>query len=216
MLRPFLLIGVGGSGGKTLRIVHHELERVLREIGWDDAFPAAWQFLHVDVPSVADGDDPDLPPQLQHAEYAGLVTAGVNYRNIDMALAGGADRTEAGDAIAGWRPIPHEVNVPVERGAGQFRALGRIITLANLRSAKTHLDAAIRNINGREVAAQLMELTKLTGGIPAAITKPPVAVVGFVNRWRVWCRRCDRYLRPPASHRRGRLGERVDGDSLFP
>jgi hypothetical protein len=177
MLRPFLLIGVGGSGGKTLRIVHHELERLLREIGWEEAFPAGWQFLHVDVPSVADGDDPDLPPQLAHGEYAGLVTAGVNYRNIDMALAGGVDRTEAGDAIAGWRPLPHEVNVPVERGAGQFRALGRVITLANLRSAKTHLDAAIRNINGREVTAQLMELTKLTGGIPESLTKPPVAVV---------------------------------------
>ena len=35
MLRPFLLIGVGGSGGKTLRIIKHELKRRLAEIGWD-------------------------------------------------------------------------------------------------------------------------------------------------------------------------------------
>src|SRR5687768_6846706 len=144
MLRPFMMIGVGGSGGKTLRIIHHELERMLREIGWQGGFPAGWQFLHVDVPSVADGDDPDLPPQLANSEYAGLVTAGVNYRNIDAALAGGAGRSEAGDAIAGWRPAPEQVNVPVERGAGQFRALGRIITLANLRSAKARMDDAIR------------------------------------------------------------------------
>ena len=176
MLRPFLMIGVGGSGGKTLRIVRHELERRLGEIGWSEAMPAGWQFLQVDVPSVADGDDPDLPPQLSHAEYAGLVTAGVNYRIIDAALAG-AGRTREGDAIAGWRPLPDQVHVPVERGAGQFRALGRIITLANLKEAKSRLDEAIRNISGREVNAQLQELTRLLGGSPSPVIKPPVAVI---------------------------------------
>ncbi len=176
MLRPFLLIGVGGSGGKTLRIVHHELERRLAEIGWTGAFPSAWQFLHIDVPTVADGDDPDLPPQLGPAEYAGLVTAGVNYRNVDAALAG-TGRTDAGDAIAGWRPRADQVNVPVERGAGQFRALGRTITLASLAGAKTRLDTAIRNINGRDVTAQLMDLTRLSGGRPTSVVKTPVAVV---------------------------------------
>ena len=64
MLRPFLLIGIGGSGGKTLRIVRHELERRLAEHGWEGGFPAGWRFLHIDVPSIADGDDPDLPAQL--------------------------------------------------------------------------------------------------------------------------------------------------------
>jgi hypothetical protein len=176
MLRPFLLIGVGGSGGKTLRIVHHELERRLGEIGWDEAFPSGWQFLHVDVPSVADGDDPDLPSQLKQGEYAGLVTAGINYRTIDTALAGNG-RTREGDAIAGWRPLPDQVKVPVERGAGQFRALGRIITLANLRNVKSRLDDAMRNISGREVTGQLMELTRLLGGTPAPVQKPPVAIV---------------------------------------
>ncbi|MBF4765002.1 hypothetical protein ISU07_17865 [Nocardioides islandensis] len=176
MLRPFLLIGVGGSGGKTLRIVHHELERLLGEIGWDEPFPAGWQFLHVDVPSVADGNDPDLPAQLQQGEYAGLVTAGINYRTIDTALAG-TGRTREGDSIAGWRPLPEHVKVPVERGAGQFRALGRIITLANMRSVKSRLDDAMRNISGREVTGQLMELTRLLGGTPSNVQKPPVAVV---------------------------------------
>src|SRR5688572_17611152 len=113
MLRPFLLIGIGGSGGKTLRIVRHELERRLLEHGWNGPFPAGWRFLHIDVPSVPDGDDRDLPGQLPLAEYAGLVTSGVSYKNIDAALAG-AGRTEVGDWIAGWRPDPTQVNVPVE------------------------------------------------------------------------------------------------------
>lgn len=176
MLRPFLMIGVGGSGGKTLRIVHHELERMLSEIGWAGGFPAGWQFLHIDVPSVADGDDSDLPPQLVNAEYAGLVTAGINYRNIDAALAG-TGRTDAGDAIAGWRPAAELVNVSVEKGAGQYRALGRAITLANLKSAKVRLDDSMRNINGREVTAELMELTSLMGGVPSPVVKTPISVV---------------------------------------
>jgi hypothetical protein len=176
MLRPFLLIGVGGSGGKTLRIVRHELTRRLAEHGWTGPFPAGWRFLHIDVPSVADGDDPDLPPQLPRKEYAGLVTAGVNYRSIDAALAGHG-RTTEGDAIAGWRPNSSQVTVPVEKGAGQFRALGRIITLANLKSAKSQLDAAVRDINGREVTAELQELTHRLGGVPSSVVKSPVAVV---------------------------------------
>lgn len=176
MLRPFLLIGIGGSGGKTLRIVRHELERRLAEHGWEGKFPSGWRFLHIDVPSVADGDDPDLPAQLPHAEYAGLVTAGVNYRNIDAALAGHG-RSQAGDWIAGWRPEATQVMVPVEKGAGQFRALGRILTLANLKTAKAKMDQALRDINGREVTAELQELTRRLGGTPSAIQKSPVAVV---------------------------------------
>ena len=100
MLRPFLLIGIGGSGGKTLRIVRHELQRRLDEHGWKGRFPAGWRFLHIDVPSTADGDEPDLPAQLPQADYAGLVTSGVNYRSIDAALIGGAGRT----------PIPRSPN----------------------------------------------------------------------------------------------------------
>ncbi len=177
MLRPFLLIGIGGSGGKTLRIVRHELQRRLDEHGWKGEFPAGWRFLHIDVPTVADGDEIDLPDQLPQAEYAGLVTSGVNYRSIDAALVGGAGRTPVSDLLAGWRPNPAEVMVPVERGAGQFRALGRVLTLANLKLAKRRLDDALRDISGREVSAELQDLTRRLGGEPSPILDTPVAVV---------------------------------------
>ena len=73
MLRPFLLIGVGGSGGKTLRVVRENLEWELRRAGWpeEEGFPKAWQFLQIDVASAPDGDDPDLPPQLPAGELPG-------------------------------------------------------------------------------------------------------------------------------------------------
>ena len=44
MLRPFLLVGIGGSGGKTLRALRVALERRLVEIpDWDGGWPDAWQ-----------------------------------------------------------------------------------------------------------------------------------------------------------------------------
>jgi hypothetical protein len=176
MLRPFLLIGVGGSGGKTLRIVRHELERRLAQAGWTQPLPRGWQFLHIDVPSHADGNDPDLPAQLPDSSYAGLVAPGLTYKTIDSALVG-IGRTAMGDSLAGWRPNPQKVNVPVEKGAGQFRALGRLITVANLKTVKTHIDRAWREMSGAEVTGELQEVSR-TLGVPAD-TKlhSPVAVV---------------------------------------
>ena len=55
MLRPFLLVGVGGSGGKTLRAIRQGLKAKLQQEGWDEGIPEAWQFLHVDSPSSQDG-----------------------------------------------------------------------------------------------------------------------------------------------------------------
>ncbi len=176
MLRPFVLIGVGGSGGKTLRIVRHELERRLQDVGWQGAFPAGWQLLHIDVPSLADGDDPGLPKQLPLADYAGLVGSGINYQNIDRALAG-EGRTHRGDAIAGWRPDRSQVTVPVEKGAGQFRALGRMITLANLAKVKAKLDDALRAVSGQQVNAELQEVTRRLGRRPLPVLKSPIVVV---------------------------------------
>ena len=45
MLSPFLIIGVGGSGGKTIRAMRQTLLRRLRAKGWKGEFPEAWQFL---------------------------------------------------------------------------------------------------------------------------------------------------------------------------
>ena len=64
MLHPFLFIGVGGSGGKTLRTLKADLEQRLLEVGYVGEWPSCWQFLHIDVPTVADGNDQGLPGQL--------------------------------------------------------------------------------------------------------------------------------------------------------
>src|SRR3954471_8478336 len=123
MLRPFLLIGVGGSGGKTLRVVRQNLQWRLERAGWpeQEGFPKAWQFLQIDVASSPDGDDPDLPPQLPTADFLGLVNAGLTYTAMDNTLAETLPPEDRLNSLGGWRPDPNKVQVAITRGAGQYR-----------------------------------------------------------------------------------------------
>lgn len=176
MLRPFLLVGVGGSGGKTLRVLADDLGRRLEQAGWTRGIPKAWQFLHIDVPTVADGNDPDLPGQLEDRDYQGLVAAGLDYRTIDAAMThGGGDRLR--DALGGWRPDPTRVAIPAAKGAGQYRALGRVITLAGLDRVRGALQSAHRQMTGAEVVGELQELTKQLGGKPGTLVHEPTVIV---------------------------------------
>lgn len=176
MLRPFLLVGVGGSGGKTLRVVREDLERRLQQAGWTRGIPDAWQFLHIDVPTTADGNEADLPAQLPEREYKGLIGSGIDYRTVDDSLLQTAG-THARDALGGWRPDRDRVNVPASKGAGQFRALGRVITLSQLSRVDHAVREARRRITGAEVTGVLQRLTEKLGGDPRATTPPPEVVV---------------------------------------
>lgn len=176
MLRPFLLVGVGGSGGKTLRVVRNDLERRLSQAGWEGDFPAAWQFLHIDVPTTADGNEPDLPDQLPEAAYQGLIGSGIDYLTVDDSLVQQA-ADNATDALGGWRPDPDRVNVPASKGAGQYRALGRTITLSQLRRIATAVREARRQLTGADVTSELKNLTRTLGGKDRTIAPDPQVIV---------------------------------------
>lgn len=176
MLRPFLLVGVGGSGGKTLRVIRDDLQNRLEKAGWTGPIPAAWQFVHIDVPTVADGTEPDLPDQLPAGDYQGLVGSGVDYRTIDAALTQkGGNHLHA--ALGSWRPNPDKVAIPASRGAGQYRALGRIITVGGLDRVRDSIRKAHRLMSGTQVVSELQAVTKLLGGKPAATVADPTVIV---------------------------------------
>lgn len=152
MLKRFLFIGVGGSGGKTLRVLREELAHRLESLdgGWTKTFPDAWQFLQIDVPTEPDGLSPDLPPPLPPESYVGLVEDGVSYRDLDRTLMGQAEANSGVlRSLVGWRPDPTGVNVNIWRGAGQYRTLGRVVASTRLHPIAVAMDRAIAALDDR-------------------------------------------------------------------
>jgi hypothetical protein len=178
MLTPFLLIGVGGSGGKTLRTAKAALERRLDELGWDGDLPAAWQFLQIDVPTVADGLDAELPGVLPARDYAGLVASGVTYRTVDDRLSANLSPEVNLRTTGGWRPIAEQVQVPIDKGAGQYRAIGRVITVTHLNQVHKAIDGAMSRLRGPEVKGELGRVGRLLGvEDEQGASKPMVVIV---------------------------------------
>ena len=122
MYDRFLLVGLGGSGGSTLGHLKKEIQRWLRESNLDDKVPAAWQFIHIDTPTTSDAS-----PRLSQDEYVGLITPGVQFRAVQALLDSNRSLFEE---LQTWRVEPTALTVPLERGAGQFRALGRTVAMA--------------------------------------------------------------------------------------
>jgi len=179
MLQKFLFIGVGGSGGKTLRLLRAELEKRLEQVGYTDPFPSAWRFLHIDVPAKPDGDDPALPPQLPSENYIGLASPGVPYRDIDGLLVG--HNPAIVDHTAGWRPDPEEVKVTPIYGAGQYRAVGRIVAGAAMPEVVKKVQAAVNALSQIDVDTGLGAVSRALGDdSPTPALFPAVLVVSSV------------------------------------
>ncbi len=162
MLRPFLLVGVGGSGGKTLRAVRDALEMKLNLLGWTEGIPTAWQFLHYDTPVVQDGSDFPASFLPQNA-YVGLSTAYGGYANLVAAI---SSRTPASqrERLLRQLPDPNTVPVNIDKGAGQYRAVGRAAILARLDKVAAEARAAVANMNGAATSTQLARVTELLQG----------------------------------------------------
>jgi len=184
MLRPFLLVGVGGSGGKTLRALKVALERRLKAADWDQPdLPAAWQFLHIDTPVTQDGTS--FPaPFLTNEEYLGIVPPAMSYAPLIQNLTGSAFGTRVSptdlEMFAGWIPSPAEVKVPVHMGAGQFRAIGRALTVSRLDAVRTKVLGAMSNLNGAAAVGELTELSQALGHGGKVVSEPMVLVISSI------------------------------------
>lgn len=179
MLRPFLLVGVGGSGGKTLRAVRKALELKLEQESWQGGWPEAWQFLHVDTPLSQDGLS--FPaPLLPTDQYLGLVPVGANYETVYNAITGKIDPNFVND-VEKPLPSPKEVVVPIDMGAGAFRAIGRTISAASLSEIQSKAKKAIGRMDTATALSDLSALTRFLG-IPEAGSKvsPTVIIVSSI------------------------------------
>jgi hypothetical protein len=75
VLRPLLLIGLGGSGGKSLRAIKQVLHQNLESSGYSGEIPQAWQFLQIDT-TYTQGDLGFPAPMLASQEFCSVVPPG--------------------------------------------------------------------------------------------------------------------------------------------
>lgn len=144
-MRRFLIVGCGGSGGTTLRLLIDQLRADLRSRGISE-LPDAWQFVHIDVPV-----DPDKGPEPlgdirqmggHYVSFSSPSNSFLQTANTVEAQLGSKDKNYVG--LSGWAPRnPGSANtIPVTSGAGQYRAVGRMLTLPRLGALRETLTRA--------------------------------------------------------------------------
>ena len=174
-LTPMLFIGCGGSGGKVVLSMRSRLQEELRRRGWTHGIPEAFQLKWIDVPRQQESH-PSLGDPLHRDDYSGLARTS-RYREIDRRLVEVA-ATGHMDRLVGWRPPP-SLRLPVERGAGQLRAVGRAVALADADVVSARIKGAVTRIVREEARQELEELTTLmgVGGSDASEPSKPVVFV---------------------------------------
>jgi hypothetical protein len=129
MLQPLLLIGIGGSGGKTLRAIKLELQQRLVETGTCKEIPGAWQFLHID--SVSNQDGISFPaPMLTSEEFQTVAPQGITIREAMKFVSGSGSINDAQSLLAGWGPDASPIIINTSP-SGE-RAAGRVFGLAQM------------------------------------------------------------------------------------
>ena len=168
MYSKFLFVGLGGSGGKTLRFLKREILNWMREHDAGSQIPRAWQFLHIDTPTVADGDEiNDVADRLSADEYLGLIESGMEFRALQNVLDG---NKTVWPELRTWRVEPAGLGVTVQYGAGQFRAVGQTVAMAYSLRIREELEERVRRITGSRAATDLGELFSRITGKPAGAT----------------------------------------------
>lgn len=160
-LQPAILVGVGGSGGKALRTLRQTLLRRLRAAGWDShELPAAWQMVAIDTITVnsADGYPEELLPG---SNYIGLVPPNVAYGEIRESLLRMVQPQQRQAAFGGW--LEREIAIPVSKGAGQNRAVGRAVSAFALGTMRRRLLTAYQDCRSPNAMAELVRVQELLG-----------------------------------------------------
>lgn len=159
MYSKYLFVGLGGSGGKTLRFLKREILRWMDSHGAGTRIPSAWQFLHIDTPTVPDGEEITIiAPRLDDDEYMGLINAGMNFRALTKLLDGNPNLRRE---LRTWRVEPAGLGVPLEQGAGQMRAIGQSVAMAYAGRIRERLEEHVRRITRSSARGELAELFNL-------------------------------------------------------
>jgi hypothetical protein len=179
-VRRFLLVGCGGSGGATLQFVMDQLRADLARLGIHQ-LPRGWQFVHLDVPATPprDASGYPLPPSVpdQGGQYVGLTTTGATYPNVARPVEQRLAERHRLNALVRWRPSPDDVNVAIAEGAGQYRAVGRMLTLNQAVRVRDALADAFGTLQGEAVDELRSLAARVSEATAEDVERAPVVIV---------------------------------------
>ena len=175
MLRPLLIIGVGGSGGKTIRSMIQSFERKFVSARYDGGIPKAWQFLQIDT--TYDGNE--FPaPMLDRDSFHQVLAPGDGFYEVLRSISNRGNVADQQKMLSGWAVANSSVNLAM--GARQVRAIGRQAGVAD--SSGTL--AAIRNsISKMMDPTAIAELSNLAGYLKLGepISTPQALIIASVG-----------------------------------
>jgi hypothetical protein len=176
-MKRFLVVGCGGSGGAALAYMMDQLESDLRSHGIDK-LPAGWQFVHLDVPT-SPSPVPGVGTVPDHGgAYVGTGPESDGYKVLDNAMSQRLAANNALDTIATWAPRePEQVYTPLSTGAGQYRALGRMITLSRVDTVRKSLQRAWDTLFATSTDSEMRSLKIPGAGAYSSNDQPIVLVV---------------------------------------
>ena len=158
MLRPLLLIGLGGSGGKTLRAIQQALQQNLESSGYSGGIPEAWQFLQIDTTYIQ-GDLGFSAPMLSAAEFYSIVPMGIHRDELLSAIEKASPQGKLQSFLGGWG-IPSNP-VPINTSPSQKRADARQAGIPNLARTRQTISRSEARMTSNEALAELVEVSKL-------------------------------------------------------
>ncbi len=178
-MRRFLVVGCGGSGGKTIAYLMDQLRSDLAKDGID-ALPSGWQFVFVDVPSAVENGPDGLGSVVQQGgTYIGMGPKGGSYPDLDVAVSQKLQAGQALDGVGTWAPAqPDQVTTPIDVGAGQYRAIGRMIMLARANEVRDKLRDAFGKLVTRETTTSMSNAAHALGTDFDPNLPPIVFVIG--------------------------------------
>lgn len=140
-MKKFLIVGVGGSGGATLRYLMDQLQADLSEQGVRQ-LPDAWQFIHIDVNSTPETTEGLGDITKLGGRYVAVGSAGNSFPDVRRTVEARLEGSNGLASLATWVPGAAADTVPVGTGAGQYRAIGRMLTLTRVKEIEAALGQA--------------------------------------------------------------------------
>ena len=172
MLGSMLFVGVGGSGGNTVRAIREILTERLESLKWEGSFPDCWQTLWIDT--IAQQGRGGFPsPILPSDSYLGLVPGQVNYQTVKDQIINSTPASSRNEVLSGW--LPFSTPVPIAKGAGQFRAIGRTVGVSQLGAMNRFLTDAHNRLTSANANKDLARLNQLFD-IPVSAKTPHTSV----------------------------------------